>query len=125
MNKLLIVTLVLGAGILTSACALQSKSVASAALPGQLEAIHGAAFTRDTMLLKVSSNGCTDKDDIKPFITKMKSRVVMTLRRLEEDTCRNTGAEGVLLRWSFDELGLEPGTQVEVNNPYLTPRNAS
>lgn len=112
----LVLTMILGLGL--GACA-TSQSAQLAAKPGPVEAIHGAAFTRDSILLKVSSNGCTDKDDIKPFITKLKSRTLMTLYRLEEDTCSRAPAQGVTLQWSFDELGLAPGTQVELANPYF------
>jgi len=92
-------------------------------MPGQPEAIQAAAFTRDTVLVKVSSNGCTDRDDIKPFITKLRSRTVMSLRRLDEDGCDSGSDRSLLLQFSFDELGLEPGTHVELDSPYLQPSN--
>lgn len=113
------------AGLAMSACATAPSSQDLAAMPGELEAVQAAAFTRDTVLLKISSNGCTDKDAVKPFITKLRSHAVMTLRRLEEDKCVGQPTDSVLLQWSFDELGLAPGTQVEVSNPYLVPRDAS
>lgn len=121
--KRLVLTMVVGLGLGGSACATPGQPVHLAGGSGQVEAIQGAAFTRDTVLLKVSSNGCTDRDDIKPIITKLRSRTVVTLHRLEEDVCADQPADGVILKWSFDELGLEPGTQVEVNNPYMLPDN--
>ncbi len=125
MLKHLVLSGTVGATLVLGACATGPEPVATAHMPGQLEAIHAAAFTRDTAVFRVSSNGCTDKDDVKPFITKLRSRAVITLRRLEEDSCHNTRADGVLLKWSFDELGLEPGAEVEVNNPYILPQAAS
>ena len=111
--------------LFVAACATAPQPFERAGDTGQIEAIHAAAFTRDTILLKVSSNGCTGKDDIKPFITKLKSHAVMSFHRLEEDTCKAKNPDGVQLQWSFDELGLEPGTSVEVTNPYRLPRDAS
>lgn len=88
-------------------------------MPGQLEPIHAAAFTRDLAVFRVSSNGCTDKGDVKPFITRLKDSAVITLRRLGEDRCAHPVKGGVQMEWTFQELGLPPGVNVVVNNPYL------
>lgn len=103
---------------LTGACA-STGAVSTAGMPGQLEPIHAAAFTRDTAVFWVSSNGCTGKEDVKPFITRLRDSAVITLRRLDEDRCSDVKSEGVQLQWSFEELGLKPGSEVTVNNPYM------
>lgn len=87
-------------------------------MPGHLEPIHAAAFTRDLAVFRVSSNGCTDKADVKPFITRLKDSAVITLRRLGEDRCARPVKGGVQMEWTFQELGLPPGVTVVVNNPY-------
>ena len=110
-----------GLGLSMGACASTPNRQELATAPGQIEAVQAAAFTRDTILLRVNSNGCTDKEDIKPLITMLKSRAVMTLHRLEEDTCKARLTDGITLQWTFDELGLEPGTLVEVGGPYSLP----
>ncbi len=91
-------------------------------LPGQLEPIHAAAFTKDQAVFWVTSNGCTDKDDLKPFIHREGRTSTITLRRLEEDRCDRPMVDGVELQWSFEELGLPPGASVAVNNPYMMPQ---
>lgn len=96
-------------------------AVATADMPGQLEPIHAAAFTRDLAVFWVSSNGCTRKDDVRPFVTQTRDSAVITLRRMDEDRCKRPMAEGVQLEWTFEELGLPPGAPVSVNNPYLMP----
>ena len=73
----------------------------------------------DTAVFWVSSNGCTSKADVKPFITRLRDSTVITLRRVDEDRCTDIKSEGVQLQWSFEELGLEPGAEVSVNNPYM------
>ena len=88
-------------------------------MPGQLEPIHAAAFTRDLAVFRVSSNGCTDKSDVKPFITQLKDSAVITLRRMGEDVCTRPVKDGVQIQWTFEELGLPAGANVVVNNPYL------
>jgi hypothetical protein len=104
---------------LAGACATISEPVSTAGMPGQLEPIHAAALTRDRAVFWVSSNGCTGKEDIKPIVTRQRDGAVITLRRLEEDRCTAPRAEGVELQWTFEELGLAPGSEVSVNNPYM------
>ncbi|MBK1970111.1 MULTISPECIES: hypothetical protein [Brevundimonas] len=109
---------VLAAGL--AACAhAPGDLVRTEGMPGQLEPIHAAAFTRDLAVFRVSSNGCTDKSDVKPFITQLKDSAVITLRRMGEDVCTRPVKDGVQIQWTFEELGLPAGANVVVNNPYL------
>jgi len=104
----------------TGGCAVTGEpAVPTAGMPGQLEPIHAAAFTRDTAVFWVSSNGCTSKADVKPFITRLRDSAIITLRRVDEDQCAQPRSDGVQLQWSFEELGLPPGAAVSVNNPYM------
>lgn len=107
-----------------SGCALlpfQGEETVVRVMPGQLEPIHAAAITRDLAVFWVSSNGCTDKDDLTPVIDRAGDGSTITLRRIDEDTCDHPMAEGVEIIWSFEELGLTPGERVRVNNPYQLP----
>ncbi|MBU2269899.1 MAG: hypothetical protein KKE52_01195, partial [Alphaproteobacteria bacterium] len=83
---------------------------------------HAAAFTKDQAVFWVSSNGCTRKADLTPVVRRAGDASVITLRRLKEDRCLEPRDEGVELRWSFQEMGLEPGSRVSVENPYQLPR---
>jgi hypothetical protein len=117
-------SLIVVATLATSACALFPRgdaTVRTAAMPGQLEPIHAAAITRDLAVFWVSSNGCTDKDDLTPVIDRAGDGSTITLRRIDEDTCDRPMADGVEIIWSFEELGLTPGSRVQVNNPYQLP----
>lgn len=112
-------------GLSLSAC--QSLSMGGpddavvAAMPGQVEPLHAAAFTNDLAVFWVSSNGCTTKDDLRPIVQMRGGAAVITLRRIEEDPCDKPVSEGVELQWSFEELGLPQGAPVSVNNPYQLP----
>lgn len=107
-----------------SGCAMFQRDTApvqTAAMPGQLEPIHAAAITKDLAVFWVSSNGCTQKDDLRPIVDRMGNDSVITLRRIDEDRCGHPVADGVEVMWSFEELGLAPGAKVSINNPYQLP----
>jgi hypothetical protein len=117
-------SLIVAAALATSACALfprGDEAVRASTMPGQLEPIHAAAITRDLAVFWVSSNGCTDKDDLTPVVDRAGDGSTITLRRIDEDTCDRPLADGVEIVWSFEELGLTPGSRVQVNNPYQLP----
>ena len=106
-----------------AACATpEAPPVSTAGMPGALEPIHAAAFTKDQAVFWVSSNGCTRKEDLIPIVSLQGGNAVITLRRIDEDRCRDPLTEGVELKWSFEELGLTPGSPVSVNNPYQLPQ---
>ena len=70
----------------------------------------------------MTSNGCTDKTSLKPIVSRQGGEAVITLRRLFEDRCDHPSADGVEVTWSFEELGLNPGDRVSVNNPLQLPQ---
>ena len=87
---------------------------------GKVEAIYGAAVAGDVAVVRVVSNGCTTKDDMFPDVSRGAGQAVLTVRRLRPDRCEAPDLDGVELRWTFEELGLEPGTSVHVGNPFLS-----
>jgi hypothetical protein len=113
---------------LMSACALMDRFIgqddapAAAGAPGQIEAVHAAAIVQDQAVFWVSSNGCTEKSDLTPVVRRTGDAAVITLRRIREDRCLEPRAEGVEMRWTFQEMGLAPGSRVSVENPYQLPR---
>jgi hypothetical protein len=98
------------------------QAEATGPMPGVLEPIHAAALLNDTAVFRVSSNGCTKKDDLQPFVSIHGDASIITLRRIAEDHCTHPDDEGVEVMWSFEELGLKPGAKVSVNNPYQLPQ---
>jgi hypothetical protein len=99
----------------------QGQREPQAALPGQIEPVHAAAIARDEAVVWVTSNGCTAKEDITPVVRSSSDGPIITLRRIKEDRCRQTLPEGTEVRWSFEELGLAPGSRLSVDNPYQLP----
>lgn len=117
-----------GCAVLDRARAPEPAEIAQAApvpvqdMPGQVEAVHAAAIAQDQAVFWVASNGCTSKADLTPVVRKDEDGAVLTLRRIKDDRCTQTLPEGIELRWTFQELGLEPGARVSVENPYQLPR---
>ena len=126
MTSKITLAVVLALASLTTACGTVSLpwsgDHAAVVLPGKLEPIHAAAIGQDQAVFWVSSNGCTSKADLTPVVRRHRDSAVITLRRINEDRCDTVQPQGVEMRWSFEELGIEPGGRVSVENPYqITP----
>jgi len=107
---------------LMGGCALfQPAPLQEAVLPGSMEPIHAAAVSQDQAVFWVSSNGCTAKADLTPVVRAVSDGSTITLRRIREDRCTHPVAEGVEMRWTFQEMGLRPGARVSIENPYQMP----
>ena len=98
-----------------------ARSFTTSGMPGALEPIHAAAMLNNVAVFWVSSNGCTARDDLRPMVQTTGDASVITLRRINEDSCKTPLNDGVEVMWSFEELGIKPGSRVSVNNPYQLP----
>lgn len=127
MRRIITLASVLALAAVVSGCAVVDRftaheSVAEAALPGHVEPVHAVAIAQNQAVFWVSSNGCTRKEDLIPIVSIKGGDAIITLRRIDEDTCDKPSIRGVELKWSFEELGLAPGSPVSVNNPYQLPQ---
>jgi hypothetical protein len=128
MKRIVTLAGALGLAAALSGCALlgrimpETPAAQTADAPGQIEAVHAAAIVQDQAVFWVSSNGCTEKSDLTPIVRRSGDAAVITLRRIREDRCLEPRAEGVEMRWTFQEMGLAPGSRVSVENPYQLPR---
>ncbi len=105
------------ASVLLAGCATMGGAPADP-MPGVLEPIHGAAFTDNLAIVRVTSNGCTTKEDLVPYVQQSRDFSILTVRRVNEDKCRTPMEDGLEVQWTFEELGLPKGTNVTVNNPF-------
>lgn len=127
MKRIVTLAAALGLAAALPGCALidrfmpEAPAAQMAYAPGQIEAVHAVAIVQDQAVFWVSSNGCTEKADLTPVVRRTGDAAVITLRRLKEDRCLDPRAEGVEMRWTFQEMGLAPGSQVSVENPYQLP----
>ena len=73
---------------------------------------------RDTLTVRVASNGCTAKADFAFFVERKGGATTVAFARRKVDTCRTIRAGHADLEFSLSELGLAPDTPVFVLNPF-------
>ena len=83
-----------------------------------LERLMAFVVTRDSVMARVNSNGCTTKEDFGTVVRKDGGRAQISLTRKREDNCRALVASTGDLTWTYAELGLAPGGEVRVQNPF-------
>lgn len=81
-----------------------------------LEAVRKVDFDGQRLNVVVGSNGCTEASS---FEVKIKDGdpAELSLTRRTPDLCRAIVREGVMVSWTYAELGLTPGAAVRVLNP--------
>lgn len=85
------------------------------------EPLLGLLMERKVIGFQVSSNGCTKKSDFKVLVhTLIPHPHQLILIRLQEDPCDAVVPQGALIRFTYRELGLQPGDQLQVKNPLGT-----
>jgi len=83
-------------------------------------ALHGWRIVGDDILvLRVPSNGCTQKTDLSVSVRHRRGEYRVTVGRVREDYCRAIDPDGVEIPFGFEELGARPGATVTVMNPIL------
>lgn len=85
---------------------------------GQAGSVFGAVILPGSIEYRVSSNGCTDKESFEVAVRpRADDRYAVRLERTRTDNCRALLRDGVVVSYSFEELGLPEGADVEIENP--------
>ncbi len=84
---------------------------------GEMERLMAVVVTRDSVMARVNSHGCTNKDGFTTTVSKSGGRATIGFARKTPDRCR-AAATTADLTWTFAELGLESGGEVRVMNPF-------
>ena len=81
-----------------------------------LEAVRKVDFDGQRLSVVVGSNGCTEASS---FEVKIKDAdpAELSLIRRAPDLCKAVVREGVVVSWTYAELGLNTGQHVRVLNP--------
>jgi hypothetical protein len=81
-----------------------------------LEAVRKVDFDGQRLSVVVGSNGCTEASS---FEVKIKDNdpAELSLIRRTPDLCKALVREGVVVSWTYAELGLNTGQHVRVLNP--------
>jgi hypothetical protein len=83
-------------------------------------ALHGwRVVGNDILVVRVPSNGCTQKTDLSVDVRQRSGEYRVTIGRVREDYCRMLDPDGVEIPFGFEELGARPGATVVVTNPIL------
>ena len=85
----------------------------------KVEPLLGVLYRYGGIMFQVSSSGCTTKDDFKVEVLESYP-LQLRLVRLQEDPCDAFLPLGTLIRFTFKELGMQPGDQLRVINPLGT-----
>jgi len=84
------------------------------------ETLRAFRFEGGALIARVDSNGCTSAAD---FAVELDgdAPVEATLIRRSPDNCKALVPDGVELRWSYADLGLDAGQAVRMRNPVRLP----
>lgn len=106
----------LAALLLVSACA--TKAVYSSPDAGmvELEPLISAEVRADTLIIRVTSTGCTAKEDIVWFVEKAGGKAAVAFGRKKLDACK-AAPQPMEIAFTYAELGLKPGQAVAIVNP--------
>jgi hypothetical protein len=88
----------------------------AAAQPEVLEAVRKVDFDGQRLSVVVGSNGCTEASSFEVKIKDTDPTELSLIRRMP-DLCKAIVREGVVVSWTYAELGLTTGQQVRVLNP--------
>lgn len=80
------------------------------------EPIYGAWFDEAGFNVRIPSNGCTDKDNVRVDVDHYDRGVEVEVERIRPDHCKALVREGVVLTWSLEELGVDRTASVAVQN---------
>ena len=86
-----------------------------------LEPIQGASIDKGDLVIRVSSNGCTNAADFAVDSRQRDGAATFAFTRKRPDLCRALMAQGVDLRFPLDAYGVERGGKVRVRNPLVRP----
>lgn len=112
------VLLLAGLVVLTG-CATAPSPVAAPSGAGfdLLEPLFSAVAGRDALTIRVSSNGCTHKEDFAVFVEKSAAGPRLAFGRKKVDPCRSFAMGSAELRFTWAELGIDGRAPVFLLNP--------
>jgi hypothetical protein len=85
----------------------------------ELEPLYAARAGRDALTIRVSSNGCTTKDDFAFYVERKGEAVTLAFGRKRLDTCKSFAMGHEDLTFSWAELGLGSRVPVFLLNPLV------
>ena len=81
-----------------------------------LETVRAVVFENGRLDVRVESNGCTDTASFEVRL-RGDDPADLSLIRRAPDVCKALVPDGVVVSWTYEELGLTPGVAARVLNP--------
>ncbi len=87
-----------------------------------LESLYGDFYNQSGVSIQVFSGGCTSKDSF--AVQKQNSRGVALIYfyRIKPDLCKAFFRYGMILNFTYEDLGLQYRDRFKIMNPYVAPR---
>lgn len=85
----------------------------------ELEPLYAARAGRDAITIRVSSNGCTKKEDFAFFLERKGEALTLAFGRRKLDTCRSFAMGSAEITFTYAELGVGPRATVFILNPFV------
>ena len=85
---------------------------------GELEPLYSAHAGREGLVVRVSSNGCTTKEDFAFYVERTGEAATLALGRKRLDPCRSFAMGHADLSFTYEGLGLDRRTPVFLLNPF-------
>ena len=106
------------AALALAGCATPQRPIVEpAAALAELEPLYAANAGRETLTIRVSSNGCTAKADFVFYVERKGGAVTLAFGRKRLDSCKSFAMGSTELAFSWTELGLDPRAPVRLLNP--------
>jgi len=84
---------------------------------GELEPLYSLQAGREAITIRVTSNGCTKKEDFAFFLDHKGEAATLAFGRKRLDVCRSFAMGHADLTFTYAELGLAPRAPVFILNP--------
>lgn len=109
--------LLLASLALLAGCATTPRVTPAPSPLAELEPLYSAVAGPDALIIRVSSNGCTKKDDFAFHVERGDGAVTLAFGRNRIDRCRSFARGQTELSFTWAELGLERAAPVFLLNP--------
>ena len=91
--------------------------------PAGLEALYSITPSREGVVIRTASNGCTRKEDFVFYVERKGLTPTVAFARRRLDVCRSFAAAHADLAFAWSELGLPPNGEFVLLNPLTVQPN--
>ena len=105
------------ASLALGGCATMAPTPSGPPPLAELESLYSAVAGRETLTIRVASNGCTAKPDFSFYVERRGGTVAIAFARKRVDPCKSFAMGKAEIAFTWAELGVEPMAPLFVLNP--------